>query len=118
MVQIPVFVTFAYSIREMIQHGTALGLDNGGLGWFMDLTVPDSSYALPLLAAGSTYLNFEVSLRSKVGFVDWARQKLQYLPILSFPFIIQLPQVSYIILLVYKKELILRFLIREFLCIG
>lgn len=96
IVQIPVFVSFAYSVREMIRNGTAIGLESGGFAWFVDLTIPDASYVLPILAASSTYMNFEISLKSKVGFIDWARKKLQYLPILSFPFIIQLPQVSFL----------------------
>ncbi|OQR81304.1 Cytochrome Oxidase Biogenesis (Oxa1) Family, partial [Thraustotheca clavata] len=92
LVQIPSFFLMAYSCRDMIRSGVVPGLDSGGFGMFQNLMEADSTFILPILAVGSTYLNFELMGSSKIKVFDWLKNKIQYIPILSFPFICQLPQ--------------------------
>lgn len=60
-VQIPTFACVIMSIRGLVDEG-GLGLDCGGFGPFLDLTVADASLCLPLVAVTSTYINIELSL--------------------------------------------------------
>lgn len=58
-IQLPVFMSFFWGIRGM----TALPVESmktGGLFWFMDLTVPDPAYVLPLVACLAFISNVEV----------------------------------------------------------
>jgi membrane protein insertase Oxa1/YidC/SpoIIIJ len=59
--QIPIFACVIMSIRGLVDAG-GFGLDVGGFGPFLDLTVADSSLCLPLMAVTSTYLNLELSM--------------------------------------------------------
>ena len=35
-------------------------METGGLSWFSDLTIPDPYYGLPLILAGSTFLQIKL----------------------------------------------------------
>ncbi|KAF0747822.1 hypothetical protein AaE_007574, partial [Aphanomyces astaci] len=60
LVQIPTFLLMAYSTRELVRSGKVDGLDTGGVWLFQNLVEADSTFILPALAVGCTYLNFEV----------------------------------------------------------
>ena len=59
LLQIPVFISFFLAIKGM----TKLPLESmkmGGVYWFTDLTVPDPTYVLPLMACLAFISNIEV----------------------------------------------------------
>ena len=59
LLQVPVFISFFLAIKGM----TKLPLESmktGGLYWFTDLTVPDPTYVLPLMACLAFISNIEV----------------------------------------------------------
>lgn len=103
IVNIGCFATFVYSVRDILTGGCALpttGLDVGGIGWFLDLTVKDSTLALPLLAIASSYTAVDVAF-SRIGpqgantgnmkLVLLFKDMLQTCLILSVPMIHTLP---------------------------
>lgn len=92
LVHIPLFILMAYSARDMIRHGNFEGLDTGGLLYWINLKETDETFVLPLLAAGSTYLNIELGLRNKSAIWTTFGQGMQYLPLVATPFIAALPQ--------------------------
>ena len=53
--QLPVWMTFFFTLRHMTREGAQLGFETGGLAWFGDLTVQDPYYALPVLCGASMY---------------------------------------------------------------
>jgi membrane protein insertase Oxa1/YidC/SpoIIIJ len=61
LLQIPAFVAVVLATRGLISEG-GHGMDVGGAGWFLDLTVADNTLILPCMAVASTYLNLELSL--------------------------------------------------------
>jgi YidC/Oxa1 family membrane protein insertase len=79
-VQIPVFVSFVYAMRGMINSDNLFitqQLQNGGALWFNDLTIPDPYYILPVIAISSTYLSLELSLGSTNPIKDDQQQHQQ-----------------------------------------
>lgn len=58
-IQIPVFVSFFWAIRGMAELPLE-SMKTGGLYWFTDLTVPDPTYVLPLMACLAFITNIEV----------------------------------------------------------
>ncbi|ETV95267.1 hypothetical protein, variant 1 [Aphanomyces invadans] len=93
LLQIPTFLLMAYSTRELVRSGRVEGLDTGGVWMFQNLVEADGTLILPALAVGCTYLNFELMGTSKVKLIQALKDKFQYIPLLSFPFICQMPQV-------------------------
>lgn len=66
LVMLPALGTAVLATRGLVDGG-GHGLDAGGLGWAVDLTVADPTLALPLLAVASTYLNLELSLGARTA---------------------------------------------------
>ena len=63
LIQIPIFITFVFTMRRMIRDPElANELSNGGILWFENLTLADPTLLLPLTAIGLTYINLQVSL--------------------------------------------------------
>ncbi|KAI9005440.1 60Kd inner membrane protein-domain-containing protein [Phycomyces nitens] len=70
-VQMPLFVSMSLTLRHMsgmplpwygqLAEGPVDGLSDGGLSWFVDLTVPDPTWVLPVLIGAGNLLNVEVS---------------------------------------------------------
>lgn len=60
---IPLFLGFAFATRMLVNYG-APGMDAGGALWFSDLTAPDSTFALPAVAAAATYTSLHVRTRA------------------------------------------------------
>lgn len=60
-IQVPMFVSFFWAIRGMA--GLPLeSMKTGGMYWFTDLTIPDPTYVLPLMACLGFISNIEVIL--------------------------------------------------------
>jgi hypothetical protein len=60
LVHIPLFILVAYSARDLIRSGNYAGLETGGFWLWTNLMEADETYALPLIASGSVFLNLEV----------------------------------------------------------
>ena len=60
-VQCPMFVSFLMAIRGMANLPLE-SMKRGGLYWFTDLTIPDPTYTLPLMACFAFISNIEVIL--------------------------------------------------------
>lgn len=91
-VNIAAFVTFLYSLRNMVYSKTTDALSEGGISWFMDLTDKDPTFILPLTAV---YLSYSGLLYSFYGnnspIVKVIQDVLQCLLLLGIPFYLQLP---------------------------
>uniref|UniRef100_A0AAV1VDT0 Membrane insertase YidC/Oxa/ALB C-terminal domain-containing protein n=1 Tax=Peronospora matthiolae TaxID=2874970 RepID=A0AAV1VDT0_9STRA len=92
VVYIPIFAVMAYSARDMVRSGNFAGFDSGGFSVWKNLTEADSTYALPVLAALSTYGNLELSARHKSGLWTEVLHAGQYATIFAIPFMASLPQ--------------------------
>ncbi|CAM9488599.1 unnamed protein product [Sphacelaria rigidula] len=93
LTNIPVFVSFIWATRRMLLSGTVDDLTSGGLLWFQDLSYHDTSGVLPLTAVMCTYVSTEIALaNSPTPFMQKVKDFLQSLIILSFPFVVTLPQ--------------------------
>lgn len=53
--QIPVWLTFFFTMRHLVRPDGGLGLDMGGTLWFTDLTMRDPYYILPIVCGGTFY---------------------------------------------------------------
>uniref|UniRef100_A0A7S2WRU7 Membrane insertase YidC/Oxa/ALB C-terminal domain-containing protein n=1 Tax=Rhizochromulina marina TaxID=1034831 RepID=A0A7S2WRU7_9STRA len=60
--QIPVFISFVVATRGLVNAG-GHGLEQGGILWFTDLTAPDETLVLPVLAVAATYANIEAGFQ-------------------------------------------------------
>lgn len=72
LIQVPVFISFFFGIKGM----TKLPLESmktGGLYWFTDLTVPDPTYVLPLIACLTFISNIEVIC---ISVIAWYYKRL------------------------------------------
>lgn len=67
MINIATFITFIYSLREMILDANTIhNFYDGGLLWFENLQDKDSSFLLPFLSLSLSYLALEISF-SKIS---------------------------------------------------
>jgi YidC/Oxa1 family membrane protein insertase len=62
--QVPFFMSFFIGLRKMALAPLE-SMKSGGMFWFTDLTVPDPTYALPLIACGLFVMN--IQLGGEVG---------------------------------------------------
>lgn len=53
--QLPLWMTFFFSMRHLMRPDSGFGLETGGLLWFNDLTMTDPYYALPVLCSGTFF---------------------------------------------------------------
>jgi len=53
--QIPVWLTFFFTMRHLVRPDGGLGLEMGGTLWFTDLTMRDPYYILPIVCGGTFY---------------------------------------------------------------
>jgi membrane protein insertase Oxa1/YidC/SpoIIIJ len=59
LLQMPVMVSFFLAIRK-IAESDVLSFKSGGALWFMDLSIPDPTYALPVIASAGFLVALEV----------------------------------------------------------
>ena len=62
LAQLPVFISFLMALRGMAQLPVE-SMKAGGILWFQDLTVPDPTFALPLIACATFLCNIEVNIQ-------------------------------------------------------
>ena len=95
LAQIPVFVTFVFAMRRMINNADQITSDlaHEGLFWFENLTAPDPLMVLPMFAVGMTFYNLENGLgrnpQNKIFF--GLKNVIQGGLICALPFIAFLP---------------------------
>ena len=53
--QLPLWLTFFFTLRHVARPGAGLGFETGGTLWFEDLTLQDPYYALPIMCGASMY---------------------------------------------------------------
>lgn len=93
IINITVFMTFVYSVRDLLLKTEDYDLIDGGMLWFVDLASKDATFALPFAALGLSYLALEL------GFGQTNNSKLamflkdlgQSMVVLSVPLVTQLP---------------------------
>lgn len=94
-VQIPAFVTYALSVRDLCDNGE--GFDSGGILWFQDLSIQDPTWLLPIAGVSSAYFNLrstkssEEMQRESLSLQLAARHLAQLLLITAIPVTLQLP---------------------------
>lgn len=91
ILNIGLFITFVYSLRNMMKDTKFSGLQEGGTLWFENLSIKDKTCILPLSALSISYLGLEVSFYGKVALTVLLKDLFQSLLILSIPFVISLP---------------------------
>lgn len=91
-VQAPVFISFFMALRQMANAPVA-SMSEGGLFWFVDLTVPDPSYALPIITCATLAVVIEVGADGGMtpNQVNMAKYVLRAMPFIMFPFIMNFP---------------------------
>ena len=90
---IGVFATFVFALRDMIVGARRADLSTGGMLWFEDLISKDPTYVLPLAAVGVSYLALEIAL-SKTDHsstLRFTKDLFQSILILSIPFVVHMP---------------------------
>lgn len=59
MGQMPIFISMFVGLRGLANLPLE-SMESGGLSWFTDLTIPDPYYGLPIILAGSTFLQIKL----------------------------------------------------------
>ncbi|XP_061768591.1 mitochondrial inner membrane protein OXA1L [Nerophis ophidion] len=92
LVQAPVFISFFIALRKM-SYLPVPSMQNGGALWFMDLTVADPFYILPLAVTGTTFLIMELSVDSGVANPNLRVMKtvVRIIPFVILPLTINFP---------------------------
>lgn len=91
-VQAPVFISFFFALRGMANLPME-SLKTGGLLWFVDLTVPDPFYVLPLLTSATLFFTIELGAEGgiRADNMQWSRYVFRAIPLVVFPFTIGFP---------------------------
>ncbi|KAM3175660.1 hypothetical protein ACTXT7_008100 [Hymenolepis weldensis] len=90
-VQLPIFLAVFAGLRGMAQLPVA-SLQTGGLSWFLDLTVCDPYYILPLYSMTSIFLMFEFGVDVSTQTVTpGVRLAMRCFPVVGFLMIMHMP---------------------------
>mmetsp|Transcript_16328 Transcript_16328/g.27390 ORF Transcript_16328/g.27390 Transcript_16328/m.27390 type:complete len:385 (+) Transcript_16328:2-1156(+) len=91
-VNIGIFMTFVYSVRDMLVNKSQFDFTEGGLLWFADLSMQDSTFALPFTALSLSYFALELGFALNQGrMAILLKDVAMSLMILSVPFVAVLP---------------------------
>ncbi|VDO09278.1 unnamed protein product [Rodentolepis nana] len=91
LVQVPVFFSVFTGLRGMAQLPVT-SLQTGGLSWFLDLTVCDPYYILPLYSMTSIFLMFEFGVDVSTQTVTpGVRIAMRCFPVIGFFMIMHMP---------------------------
>nr|CDS28365.1 cytochrome oxidase biogenesis protein [Hymenolepis microstoma] len=91
LVQLPVFFSVFAGLRGMAQLPVT-SLQTGGLSWFLDLTVCDPYYILPLYSMTSIFLMFEFGVDVSTQTVTpGVRFAMRCFPVVGFFMIMHMP---------------------------
>lgn len=90
---IGIFATFVFALRDMIVGSRRADLSTGGILWFEDLISKDPTYVLPLAAVGASYLALEIALSrtNQSSTLRFTKDLFQSVLILSIPFVVHMP---------------------------
>ncbi|XP_044766993.1 mitochondrial inner membrane protein OXA1L [Coccinella septempunctata] len=93
LAQMPVFVSFFMSLRQMANLPVE-SLKTGGILWFTDLTLPDQYFLLPIITSATLWATVEIGAdTAKLSSQNAQIMKyvLRALPIVILPFTINFP---------------------------
>ena len=91
MMNASIFITFIYSIRDMVTKDISEDMDEGGLLWFADLTAKDPTFILPLSAIALSYTALDLSLPTQGKLILFFKDILQSLLLFSVSLVLPLP---------------------------
>ncbi|KAG9127701.1 Mitochondrial inner membrane protein oxa1l [Ceratobasidium sp. 392] len=91
LVQMPIALSFFFGIRNICNAKLAT-LQQGGFGWFTDLTVADPTWALPIMSSVSMLILLETSaIEAGQGAASHTRNFFRALAIITIPVVSYLP---------------------------
>lgn len=93
LAQAPLFISFFMGLRGMANCPVE-SLSTGGLWWFMDLTVPDQFFLLPLITSATMWATIELGVdggRLDASNMQIMRYVLRAIPLVMIPFTINFP---------------------------
>ncbi|KAL3284431.1 hypothetical protein HHI36_018590 [Cryptolaemus montrouzieri] len=93
LAQMPVFVSFFMSLRQM-SNIPVESLKTGGLWWFTDLTLPDQFFVMPVVTSLTLWLTIELGTdAAKLSSQNMQTMKyvLRALPVCILPFTVNFP---------------------------
>lgn len=95
LAQAPLFISFFIGLRQMA-NAPVDSLREGGLFWFVDLTMPDQYFILPIITSATLWLTIEVGTdgaKLAAQNMQTMRYVLRAMPIIIFPFTMNFPGV-------------------------
>ncbi|KAJ8718532.1 hypothetical protein PYW08_002769 [Mythimna loreyi] len=93
LAQAPLFISFFMGLRGMANCPVE-SMTYGGLAWFMDLTVPDQYFLLPLITSATMWATIELGVdggRLEAQNMVMMRYFLRAIPVIMIPFTINFP---------------------------
>lgn len=93
LAQAPFFISFFMGLRGMANCPVE-SMTHGGLWWFMDLTVPDQFFLLPLITSATMWATIELGVdggRLDASNMQMMRYFLRAIPLIMIPFTINFP---------------------------
>lgn len=93
LAQAPLFLSFFIGLRGMANCPVE-SMTYGGLGWFMDLTVPDQFFILPLITSATMWATIELGVdggRLDAQNMQMMKYFLRAIPVIMVPFTINFP---------------------------
>ncbi|KAJ8714601.1 hypothetical protein PYW07_002826 [Mythimna separata] len=93
LAQAPLFISFFMGLRGMANCPVE-SMSYGGLAWFMDLTVPDQYFLLPLITSATMWATIELGVdggRLEAQNMVMMRYFLRAIPLIMIPFTINFP---------------------------
>ncbi|KAJ2949522.1 hypothetical protein O0L34_g15443 [Tuta absoluta] len=93
LAQAPLFISFFIGLRGMANCPVE-SMTYGGLWWFMDLTVPDQYFLLPVITSATMWLTIEMGVdggRLDASNMQVMRYVLRAVPLVMIPFTINFP---------------------------
>jgi YidC/Oxa1 family membrane protein insertase len=93
LLNMSLFVTFVWSVRDMVQNSSSTGvLSTGGAWWFENLTVADSTMVLPVAAMSCSYLALELAFKNGAGpYLTLFKDVMQCVVVMALPVTCSLP---------------------------
>ncbi|BET02391.1 60Kd inner membrane protein [Nesidiocoris tenuis] len=89
--QAPFFISMFMGIRGMA-GAPVQSFHEGGLFWFVDLTLPDQFYLLPLITSATLSLTVEIGTdTAKLNSMGMMKYVLRAVPLIIFPFTVNFP---------------------------
>ncbi|KAH9505270.1 Cytochrome c oxidase assembly protein cox18, mitochondrial [Bulinus truncatus] len=102
-VQIPVFISLSYALRNMVMragnenlenHAAFSNMTNEGLAWFPDLLATDVTWILPILVGAVTLFNIEMAylnLPAVTSYRRWLTMALRSISLIVIPISASVP---------------------------